>query len=235
MADKPLYVVTVLWTGDFRKRDYSIKDLKRLKHMVDRNLNYDAFVCVTNTPADVAAALPGVVAVPIEHDLKGWWPKLQLFTKDFPISGRALYLDIDTLITGSLEPIVHFDAALAFMPPIPPGNAIIGEHLARAKKDAGKHIVTRFQSSVFVWDVGDFVLDIDDLHTKGWLNRYRGDQDIFGKVFAERAQIFPAYWFEKIKTCFSKGPRRGVRVVLGNPKHLWHKAVDGMPWVQELF
>lgn len=53
------------------------------------------------------------VDVPVEkihlkHDWPGWWSKLEVFRV---ITGPALYLDLDTVITGSLDELVtqpHF-------------------------------------------------------------------------------------------------------------------------------
>jgi hypothetical protein len=48
--------------------------------------------------------------------LSGWWNKLYLF-KDglFPEGDRILYLDLDTVITGSLDDIIQYKGTFAIL------------------------------------------------------------------------------------------------------------------------
>lgn len=43
-------------------------------------------------------------AIPLEHNLPGWWSKMELFKPD--IRGDILYFDLDTLITGQLDDLL---------------------------------------------------------------------------------------------------------------------------------
>jgi len=81
------------------------------------------FVCLTDDPEGL---LPGIETFPIpdlglspEHYLAGAWPKLGVFKRDlYDLTGRGLFIDLDMIITGSLEPF--FDQ---------PGDLItIGQH-----------------------------------------------------------------------------------------------------------
>ncbi len=49
-------------------------------------------------------AIPGVTTVPLRHGWLGWWAKMELLDPDVP--GDFLFLDLDTVITGSLEDIL---------------------------------------------------------------------------------------------------------------------------------
>lgn len=51
--------------------------------------------------------VPGVTTMPLRHDWPGWWSKLELFRPD--IEGDLFYIDLDTVITGDLAPLI--DAA----------------------------------------------------------------------------------------------------------------------------
>lgn len=50
----------------------------------------------------------------LPDDLPGWWSKLFLFRSEtFPRLCRVLYLDLDTLVTGSLDEIARYDGEFA--------------------------------------------------------------------------------------------------------------------------
>lgn len=60
--------------------------------------NMDAQVqCLTDVPFDH----PRVTCVPLVHRWRGWWSKLELFRPGV-CDGPMLYLDLDTVVTGSL-------------------------------------------------------------------------------------------------------------------------------------
>jgi hypothetical protein len=42
--------------------------------------------------------------IPLKHDWPGWWSKIELFNN---ITDETLYLDLDTVITGPLEPVIQ--------------------------------------------------------------------------------------------------------------------------------
>jgi hypothetical protein len=67
------------------------------------------FVCLTNEPEGLNE---GIEAYPIpdlgydpEHWRHGAWPKLSVFVEDlYGLRGRALFIDLDSLIVGALDP-----------------------------------------------------------------------------------------------------------------------------------
>ena len=73
------------------------------------------FVCLTE---DAAGLDPAIISHPIPdlgldpfHWKKGGWPKLAVFAQDFfGLTGRALFIDLDTVITGSLDPFFDYNA-----------------------------------------------------------------------------------------------------------------------------
>jgi len=69
------------------------------------------FVCFTDDPEGIdphihTEALPG--------ELKGWWNKLWLFKKGV-LEGRVLFLDLDTIITGNLDPFLEYSGDFALL------------------------------------------------------------------------------------------------------------------------
>lgn len=75
---------------------YSPEWVAKLRRGVDRNLMTEhRFACLSDLDVDCER-------IALEHDWPGWWSKLEMF-KPGIIAGPTLYLDLDTIITGSLE------------------------------------------------------------------------------------------------------------------------------------
>lgn len=84
---------------------YPVQDVYRLQAMVQRHLPIDhRFVCITDKNS---TAFPGIDTV--RTNLPGWFGKLQLFEPTWRLGERVLYLDLDSVITGSLEPLAALD------------------------------------------------------------------------------------------------------------------------------
>jgi hypothetical protein len=215
-----LTIACVLWQGEFRGRNYTHEHVRRLERMCRKWMNQDfEFVCLTNAPSKSAL----YKQISLEHPdiLVGWWSKLELFNGQF--RGRVLYLDLDNFICGSLDAIADDPGCLDFAPPL-------GKPSTDSKITKG--VVTRFQSSVIVWDGKDIHLNVDLYTFEEIKKQYRGDQDLFGDHLS-MGQTLPLQWFIKLKDCWEKGPPPGVKVIFGHPKPLWNRATD-QKWVQEL-
>jgi hypothetical protein len=115
----------------------------KLQGMVSRHTSESVrFVCLT----DRAYLLPKSVekiAIALPRGLKGWWSKVELFNPSHGLTGRVLYLDLDTILVGDLDPIIHYPAPMALAP-----------HAGTFNGKDGLQVVKRFNSSVMVWDAG---------------------------------------------------------------------------------
>lgn len=84
--------------------------------MVRRNMpggTAFAFHCLTDDPAGLH---PQISVVPLPADLKGWWGKLYLFKPGlFPDGERMIFLDLDTVIVGSLAEVVAYRGEIAIL------------------------------------------------------------------------------------------------------------------------
>jgi len=87
-------IVTVLKTGG----DYGPEHVYWLKRQVNEHLPGHDFWCLTD-----AVSVP--YRVPLQHDLPGWWSKMEVCRPD--ITGTVFYLDLDTVILRDLEPLVR--------------------------------------------------------------------------------------------------------------------------------
>jgi hypothetical protein len=69
-------------------------------------------VCLTDDRRLVErGSVGGVRFEPLEHDWPGWWAKMALFRLEGPI----LYLDLDTVITGAVTPLLEYAGNLAIL------------------------------------------------------------------------------------------------------------------------
>lgn len=76
-------VVTVLKCGG----EYNEGHVEWLQRQIGHPI-----VCLT----DSTRKMKGVVSIPLEHDLPGWWSKLEMFRDDL-VLGDFLYADLDTV------------------------------------------------------------------------------------------------------------------------------------------
>jgi len=86
-------VVCVLRSGGCYTHEYVL----RLRDAVVRHgagMPF-SFVCLTDVPNPTIKA----TQLPLEHDWPGWWSKLEVFK----LQGPVLFLDLDTVITGSIS------------------------------------------------------------------------------------------------------------------------------------
>lgn len=85
--------------------EYDARYVRALSRGVRKHLKPPfEFVCLSDRASDVDRDCAGLVdsTVWLDHrELPGWWAKLEVFR----LSGPVLYLDLDTVITGSLEPL----------------------------------------------------------------------------------------------------------------------------------
>ena len=131
----PVTVVCVKW-GEKYDAEYTNK----LHRAVRRWLPEAAkFVCFTDDAEGLEA---GVEArpLPVRDDWEGWWFKAYLFSREAQLSGRVLYLDLDTVIVGPLSPLLAYTGAFAT--------------LAAAYFQAEEGVADGFNSSAMLWDAG---------------------------------------------------------------------------------
>jgi hypothetical protein len=194
---------------------YPVEYVTNLRAMVAKHLQRPhRFVCLTDHPEQLP---PSVEGIAIEHPARvaGWWAKLHLFSG--VLTGRVLYLDLDTLVVDDLSPIVDYPSPFALVP-----------HAGTFNGRDGKHVVKRFNSSVMVW--GDAVnAHLWQDWTLSVAERLWGDQDWIGEQMPGAAMM-PAEWFPRISELNGMAPKPPAKVVLcKKPKNAI--AADLFPWV----
>ena len=111
-------VICVLKSGGH----YDATWVDKLQRGVARNMTRPhKFMCLTDmdVPCETIA---------LQHNWTGWWSKIELF-KPGVITGDTLYLDLDTVITGSLDELMNvncdFSMLQNFNNPEMPGSGVM--------------------------------------------------------------------------------------------------------------
>lgn len=200
---------------------YGVEYVTRLRAMVERHLPTDQafrFVCLTDRPSELPDNVEGIEIPPV-GTMFGWWAKVNLFRAGLFTDCRVLYLDLDTLIVKSLEPVINFPSSFALVP------------------DAGSfqpkthhHVIKRFNSSVMVWDAG-INRHLFDAWTPKVARTLWGDQDWIGLEWASAATM-PAEWFPRLSS-IQGGPVPSDAIVVLAKKPKPEEAARRWPWVAE--
>jgi hypothetical protein len=99
-----LTVICVLRSGGV----YDESWVDKLQRGVARNLTRPhRFVCLTDMNVSCET-------IALQHNWPGWWSKIELF-KPGVIAGDTLYLDLDTVITGSLDELLKLECDFAML------------------------------------------------------------------------------------------------------------------------
>lgn len=86
---------------------YGIEYVAALRDMVSKHLpRRHRFVCLTDQPERIG----GVSFLSIGgYGLEGWFAKMLVFNRAFVGDGKILYIDLDMVIAGSLEPLADLN------------------------------------------------------------------------------------------------------------------------------
>lgn len=159
---------------------YGPEYVNRLFKAVQKNLSvpFD-FYCFTDNGANLHS---DIIIKPLKYsNIQTWWNKLYLFSDEIGIEGRIFFLDLDTLVTGSLDEMVQVKEEFVVLRDFFTG-------LAKGLEE-NHHV----GSAVMIWTAGkhthiwtSFIKDpesaIKELHP-------HGDQKWIQKMQPERA-----YW-----------------------------------------
>ncbi len=158
------------------------------------------FVCLTPEPEGLD---DGIEAYPIpdlgftpRHFAHGAWPKLSVFSRDlYGLRGRALFIDLDSVIVDSLDPFFEMEGnfiSIAGGPNWRPGNPNPAPHLA---------------SGVFAFDIGTLggILDAFTADPQGALSIVENEQQFIEKHI-EGWKTWPNDWVISFKRHLRRPP-----------------------------
>jgi hypothetical protein len=228
---------------------YGAEYVNQLYGMVRMNLSRPfRLICLTD---DRTGIRPEVEILPLPAmgttegiQVRGWW-KVGLFSEEVgDLSGPALFLDLDVVIVGSLEPL--FDL---------PGEVVVPRdyRIIRVRRDyfVGNTSVLRFPVGRHPEVMEQFRRDFDGIR-----RRLRNEQEYVSYFFHELGilRYWPAEWCPSFKRhcvapwpiCHFRAPRlpEGARVVVfhGRPKPeealvgkggKWYRPILPTPWIRD--
>jgi hypothetical protein len=176
-VDKKYYVLC-LKHGTKYSADY----VNKLYNMVARHCTLDyEFVCLTDDPADIDYR---VKTIPLPRGISGWWCKPYMFSKDLPLNGTVLYMDLDVVIANNIDKLFTWS----------PGHWCTIRDFTRAMRPKWH----KYNSSVVRFEAGslDFVWESFNKDKDNIQKRYHGDQDYLFDVTFKRLQpmLYPDSW-----------------------------------------
>ena len=166
---------------------YSAEYVNVLYSMVERNISPPfKFICFTEDPNNLRSE---VEVRNLPNGLHGWWYKPWLFSKDTLLEGTILYIDLDVVISGSLDKLFDYS----------PGDWCTIRDFTRSMRPDWKKYnssVIRFEAGQLEYIWQNFKADKDNL-----MKRYFGDQDYLFAVSQENnpAVLFPDDWIQSWK------------------------------------
>lgn len=175
---------------------YSHKYVNTLYNMVKRNCTLDfEFVCLTEDPKNLN---PNIIVIPLPSDLSGWWCKPYMYSKDLPLKGTILYMDLDVVISGNIDKLFTYE----------PDKWCTIRDFTRAMRPEHK----KYNSSVVRFKTGQ----LDKVWT-GYANNKKevqrknfGDQDWLWEATRDNeATLFPDDWIRSWKWEIRKSKELG--------------------------
>lgn len=165
---------------------YGPRFINRLYAMVARNITPPfSFTCFTDNPAGIRAEVRCEELPPIDYEIpkvrRGIWPKSRLWGPRLgSLTGPVLFLDLDLVITGSLDDLFTFGD---------PDDVILSRNPAKPFERLG-------QTSAFRFPVGKLVplQEMFRADPKGIAEKYRFEQRFVTRNAPGGIKLFPRRW-----------------------------------------
>lgn len=188
-------------------KKYGSEYVNILYNMVRRNLTLPHdFICHTD---DDTGITPAVECYPIENGLTGWWGKIN-FYQERPLgveTDRILFLDLDMVITGSLDDLVRFPSHHAMIRDYPEGSLRPGDEKAK-HGNSSVFLMTRGRmTKVYTLFFHELSRGRAGLSEQGFINKhFLNDVDLLPDWMAKSYKMHKLYDLEK--------PPENCRVVM---------------------
>ena len=160
---------------------YSADYVNKLYRGVKQNCTVPfQFACLTEDPEGLDK---DIITIPLPTNLAGWWCKPYMFSKDLPIKGTILYMDLDVVIAGNIDKLITFQ----------PNHWCTVRDFTRAMRP-GWH---KYNSSVVKFKTGelDHVWQEYAKDPQAIQRRYFGDQDyLFDATKQHKPMLYPDSW-----------------------------------------
>jgi hypothetical protein len=189
-------VVCVLKSGG----EYDAEWVRKLREGVTRNLSIKhKFICLSDVEVPCER-------IPLRHGWPGWWAKIEVFSF---ASQKTLYLDLDTVVTGSLDHFANLDTDFSMLRNFHDPN-MVGSGVMWFGKSQ-KHVYDRFCEKPFRWI---------EYHKKKQNGPYLGDQAFIWDSFKRKVSHLPMETIKSYKMHCKNGLPKNTSLVCfhGLPK-----------------
>jgi len=147
---------------------YSSEDVNTLYESLVRE-DFD-YYCYTDDPSGIDPNI-NIIPIPAKPALKVWWNKLYMFNKDFPLTGKTIFFDLDVYIRSDpwviLESINWQKLTLV--------DCSYKTHVVDSRKH---HFDVKINSSVAAWNA-----DAGRIHSI-WDKFYSSQKDYYLRKYA---------------------------------------------------
>ena len=93
---------------------YGPEYVNKLRAMVGRHFNEPfRFICLTDDHRGLDSGIEFCFVN--DYGLEGWWNKILLFSREFGLQGRIIWLDLDTVIVDDMTFLADYDGRLAML------------------------------------------------------------------------------------------------------------------------
>lgn len=153
--------------------------------MVERNLTLPyTFTCFTDNQKDIDKKIT-CKPLPI-LPLQGWWYKLWFLSKEFPLDGTILFLDLDLIVFDNIDNLFTFN----------PDNFCSIRDFNRSLNIKWE----RINSSVFKYQSKKYSYVFDNFMIDSFQNvkKFHGDQDFMFKHIKDNV-FWPDEWIQSYK------------------------------------
>ena len=183
---------------------YSSDYVNKLYNGVKRNCTLDfEMVCLTD---DHRGIHEDIKIIQLPAGLQGWWCKPYMYSKDLPLHGTVLYLDLDVVIADNIDKLFSYQ----------PNHWCTIRDFTRAMRPKWP----KYNSSVIRFKTGqlDHVWQEYIKDPKIIQRKYFGDQDyLFEATRNNQAMLYPDSWIQSWKwevrkdKTFAPGGTKGNR------------------------
>ena len=133
-------VIFVKWGTKYSSEDVNILYKSLAKDGFD-------YYCYTDDPSGIDPNI-NIIHIPAKPALKVWWNKLYMFNKDFPLTGKTIFFDLDVYIRSDPWAIlsnINWERLTLV-------NCSFKTHVSDKKKH---HFDVKINSSVAAWNADD--------------------------------------------------------------------------------
>lgn len=186
-------------------KKYSAEYVNKIFRMVKKYTTLPVTVhCVTEDPTGITPEVR-IIKLPTNSWTSGWWYKPYIFSKDLPVEGTILYMDLDIVITANIDKLFTYN----------PGKFCVIRDFTRVMRPNWP----KFNSSIMRFEKGqlDMVYTKFEKNAQNIMKRFFGDQDYLFDEMQNNATLWPDNWIMSWKweirksKQFAPNGRRGER------------------------